>query len=242
MIRGTVDPGVLRGLRVIVVEDEADIRQGLRRLIATLGASVSVAADGQEALEILTREGAELVLTDLMMPRMSGSELLLEIKRRSPATVVVVITGFGTIQNAVACLQDGAAHFMTKPFDNQEVLRLVERLGRQVLAQRLPPSEVRSSKGTVLIAEDPAMLRVLELIGRVAPSPVPVLVEGESGTGKELVARAIHEQSDVRDKPFLAVNAAALPDTLLEPESKRTCPLPPFPHPTGTREDPHSCR
>jgi len=218
MIRGAVDPGVLKGLRVVVVEDDADIRQGLRRLIASLGASVSAAADGQEALELLSREGADLVLTDLMMPRMSGSELLLEIKRRLPATMVVVITGFGTIQSAVACLQDGAAHFMTKPFDNQEVLRLVERLGRQLLARRTARTEIRSAGGTFLVAEDPAMLGVMELIGRVAPSPVPVLIEGESGSGKELVARAIHEQSAVRDRPFLAVNTAALPDTLLESE------------------------
>jgi DNA-binding NtrC family response regulator len=218
MTRAGTEQKALSGLRVLVVDDEADIRQGLRRLIASLGATVSMAADGQEALQHLSRESADLVLSDLMMPRMSGSELLLEIKRRSPATVVVVITGFGTIQSAVASLQNGAAHFMTKPFDNQEVLRLVERLGRQVLAQRSAPPGIRPSQGTLIIAEDPAMVRVMELVARVAPSPVAVLIEGESGTGKELVARAIHEQSAVRDRAFLAVNAAALPDTLLESE------------------------
>ncbi|MEE8467287.1 MAG: sigma-54 dependent transcriptional regulator, partial [Planctomycetota bacterium] len=206
----------LTGLKVLVVDDEADIRQGLRKLIGGLGATVSVAADGDEALKIVAREGSELVLTDLMMPKMSGAELLAAVKEQHPQTVVVVLTGYGTIQGAVACLQNGAAHFLTKPFDNQDMLSLVSRLGRQLLATR---DSSRASDGKAgIVAEDPAMLRVMQLVDRVAASPVPVLIEGESGTGKEVIARAIHERSAVRDEPFLAVNAAALPDTLLESE------------------------
>ncbi|MCP3919268.1 MAG: sigma-54-dependent Fis family transcriptional regulator [bacterium] len=214
----TVDSIDLSQLRVLVVDDEADIRLGLRRLATSLGAEVSDAEDGVAALEQLVQSGADVVLTDLMMPRMSGAELLVEVKRRSPETAVVILTGYGTIPSAVSCLQNGAAHFLTKPFDNAEVLRLVERLGRQVLAQRPQAAHTVHAGGRAIVAEDPRMRSVLELVTRVAPTPVSVLVEGESGTGKELVARAVHAASGVADRPFLAVNAAALSDTLLESE------------------------
>jgi len=204
----------LSDLSVLVVDDEADIRLGLSRLAASLGARVEEAENGRAALERLENFEADVVLADLMMPRMSGSELLVEIKRRCPSTEVVILTGFGTVQSAVQCMQSGAAHFLTKPFDNQGVLLLVERLGRQVLARRR-----RAESGeTTLLVRDPRMKPVIELVARVAKSPVSVLVEGESGTGKEVVARSIHRQSHVADRPFLAVNAAALPDTLLESE------------------------
>jgi len=206
------------GLRVVVVDDEADIRLGLDRLVSALGASVSQAANGNEALAALEKEEADLVLTDLNMPGLSGEALLASVKRRWPRAVVVVLTGYGTIPVAVACLQAGAAHFLTKPFDNDEIQDLVSRLGRQILAARRDREARDGAGGPLLVAEDPRMRRVLELVDRVAPSPVPVLIEGESGTGKELVARAIHARSAVSDRPFLAVNAAALPDTLLESE------------------------
>ncbi len=206
----------LSGLEVLVVDDEADIRFGLRKLISGLGADVSVAADGEEGLRKAESNAIDIVLTDLMMPKMSGTELLAAIKERMPAVEVVVLTGFGTIQGAVSCLHGGAAHFMTKPFDNQEVLNLVSRIGRQILARR--KVEHGCDRGAGLVSRDPVMQRVMELVTRVAKSPVPVLIEGESGCGKDVIACAIHERSAVASKPFLAVNAAALSDTLLESE------------------------
>lgn len=207
-------------LRVLVVDDEADIRLGLSRLAASVGAQVEQAENGQAALDVLERWTPDVILTDLMMPKMSGSELLVEVKQRAPGTEVVILTGFGTVQSAVQCLQSGAAHFLTKPFDNDGVVQLVERLGRQVLARRRALEQVgKDGEPQVeLLWEDPCMRPVADLIARVAASRVPVLIEGESGTGKELVARAIHARSQVAGRPFMAVNSAALPDTLLESE------------------------
>ena len=206
---------VLDGLRVLVVDDEADLREGLRKLISTLGATVGVAADGVEALEQVERDGADVVLTDLMMPRMTGSEVLATVRERFPDTRVVVLTGYGTIHGAVSAMQGGAAHFMTKPFDNEDVLLLVTRLGRQVLAERVAAG-IPGSAG--IVAQDASMQRIMSLVERVASSPAPVLIEGESGTGKEVIARAIHAKSPLAELPFQAVNSAAVPDTLLESE------------------------
>lgn len=207
----TVD---LSGVRVLVVDDEADIRRGLRMLLEPLGLVVADAASGAEALAAVATEPADIVLTDLQMPGMSGTELLAELKKRPPSPAVFVLTGFGTIQAAVWCLQNGAAHFLTKPFDNDEIRRLVTRVARQIQGAR----DVSAASPRDMVGARGTMRSVLDLVARVAPSPVPVLVEGETGTGKELVAREIHRRSAVSHRPFLAVNVAAVPDTLLESE------------------------
>lgn len=205
----------LAGLRVLLVDDEDDIRLGLRRLLERFGPDLEEAPDGADAVRMIEREGPfDLILTDLMMPRMSGGDLLKHVKSHCPETEVVIFTGYGTIRTAVQCVRDGAAHFLTKPFDNDEICRIVERLGRQLITRR----ERQDAEQRRFIAEDPRMRSVVDLVDRVAKSPVPVLIEGESGTGKEVVARAVHERSSVADRPFQAVNAAALPDTLLESE------------------------
>ena len=205
----------LEGLRILLVDDEADIRLGLRLLVEPLGAEVETAATGREALLVMERRAVDIVLTDVQMPEMSGTELLAETRARHPRTVVVILTGFGTIQTAVWCMKHGASHFLTKPFDNDEIVHLVSRLGRQILASREPPAP---PDGCPIVGEHPRMRGVLDLVGRVARAPVPVLIEGETGTGKELVARELHRRSTVAERPFLAVNAAALPDSLLESE------------------------
>jgi len=183
----TMDPVDLSTLRVLVVDDEADIRLGLVRLLATLGIEAGEAADGVAALEAFEGGAWDLVFTDLMMPRMSGSELLIEIKKRFPGTEVVPLTGFGSVETAVECLQAGAAHFLSKPFDNEDILGLTRRLGNGILARRRS-----AGSGPVMVAEDRAMRETVELVERAARMPVTVLVEGESGVGKDVVARALH--------------------------------------------------
>jgi len=205
----------LRGLTILVVDDEPDLRLGLTRLLSRTGASVSSAASAEEAMCMLDGQPVDLVISDIRMPGLSGVELLREIKRTRPAVEVILMTGFGTIELAVECLHAGASNFLSKPFDNDEMLQAAAMSGRGILAQR--ESKLRSGVLSGIIAADPAMLAVLELVDQVAAARVPVLINGESGTGKELIARAIHKKSGF-GKELIAVNCAALPDTLLESE------------------------
>jgi len=216
-----ISPAWDRGeLRVLVVDDEHDVRLGLRLLAESIQAEVTDAESGEQALEICRKQAPHLVLSDIAMDGMSGVELLSALGRNHPETRVVLITGFGTIELAVEAMRRGAVNFITKPFDNDEVLRTIVRYGQEAVirekAGRLKPAP--GEDAPPIIAEDPRMKAVLELVAKVAPTPMSVLIQGESGSGKELVARAIHEQSELRERPFLAVNSAALPDTLLESE------------------------
>ena len=204
----------LNGLKVCVVDDERDVRRGLERLISNAGARVFTAEDGVAALEIVTSESIHVVITDVRMPRMTGPELLTAIKKQSPSTEVIVMTGFGSIELAVSCMAAGAAHFLAKPSDNHQMLRVIGTIHRRLL----PPGPNTDRPDSRLVASDPKMLELVEHIHQVAQTRIPVLVEGESGTGKELVAQEIHRISPFHHLPFRAVNCAALPDTLLESE------------------------
>jgi len=208
----------LSELNVLVVDDQEDVRRGLKRLVGTLGCEVEMCASAEEALDLLNRERFDLVFTDLKMDGMSGEALLNEINKQWTDIEVVLITGHGTIELAVACLQNGASHFITKPFDNREILSFVERTGYKILSRREAQRNLAKYQARTIIAVDRRMQEVLELVDQVAPSKVPVLIEGASGTGKELIAHEIHTRSPVRDKPFLAINCIALPDSLLESE------------------------
>ena len=210
-------PFDLSALRVLVVDDEPDICRGIARLVQSTGAYTVTASSGEEALKMLDQSEIDLVLSDIKMRGISGIDLLQQITSRWQRTLVVLITGFGTIELAVACLQQGAVHFMTKPFDNNEVILTVQRFGKKILLEKQSREQVETSEMGI-IAHDRKMKNVMELVDQVAATKVPILISGESGTGKELIARAIHARSRVSDKPFLAVNCAALPDTLLESE------------------------
>lgn len=210
-------PYDLANLNVLVVDDQEDVRRGLNRLISTLGCEVSMSRSAEDALKVLSTKAIDIVFTDLKMDGISGEELLKEINKRWTNIVVVLITGYGTIELAVKCLQNGASHFITKPFDNKEILKFVERAGYGILAEKLAAQRTKK-KSNSIIAVDRKMLDVLDLVEKVAPQKIPVLIEGASGTGKELIAHEIHNRSRVKDKPFLVVNCIALPDTLLDSE------------------------
>jgi len=208
-------------LRALVVDDEPDVRLGLKLLADSLGVDTRTAGSAEEALEIAGRWAPHVVLSDITMGAKSGLDLLDELQRTRPGTRVVLITGFGTIEMAVSAMSRGASHFVTKPFDNEEILEAIRRFGAEALVnaqvEALEEAGRDDAAGRV-IAEAPGSRAVFDLVAQVAPTDMTVLIQGESGVGKELVARAIHGQSPRHDRPFLAVNTAALPDSLLETE------------------------
>lgn len=203
-----------RRLRVLLVEDQPEVRLVLRTLVETVGAEVREAESAEHALGVLAQWVPHVLLVDIEMGAVSGLALLVNVRERHPQIRVLIVTGFGTIERAVEAMRHGAANFLTKPFDHSEIIDEVARLGEEALVAE----RVHAGTGPRLVAEDPRMATVLELVRHLAPTQVPVLIRGESGTGKELVARALHQQSQNSALPFLAVNSAALPDSLLEAE------------------------
>jgi len=208
--------------RIVVVDDDGSQRELLAGFLAELGAEVREAADGPSALERVRAGLPDVVLTDFRMPGMDGRQLLREIKALNPDVEVIVVTAYGTVVDAVACLKEGAADYLLKPLDLDAVEHVVRRsvehrhLLRENRDLRRRLGEVESLPG--IVTGGGPMAEALSTVARVAPTPVTVLIYGESGTGKELVARALHAASPRKNGPFVAVNAAALSPTLLESE------------------------
>jgi two-component system response regulator HydG len=207
---------------ILVADDDPGLRESLERTLAREGYRVVVASDGQAALERLQSGGVDLVLTDLKMPGLSGIELLRAAKAIAPDVDVILLTAFGTIEEAVKAMKDGAYDFLTKPVQRAQLQRVIRQaLERRDLIQQNRALQQRLDallKQGDVIGASPAFRRMMTLVQQVADSSATVLVQGESGTGKELVARAIHERSPRRQGPCVAVNCAALPETLLESE------------------------
>jgi DNA-binding NtrC family response regulator len=209
--------------RVLVVEDNESNRRHLRQLLESDPVlCVDTAANGNEAIQALTERPFSLVITDLKMPHLGGMELLAEVQKRRLPVAVIVTTGYGSIDDAVKAMRLGATDFLTKPVDVDH-LRLV--VGR-ALRERAMLDELETLRQQLhdlysfhnILSKSPRMHAVFELIGHVAQTTSTVLIEGETGTGKELVARAIHQSSPRAGGPLVAVNCAALPETLLESE------------------------
>ncbi len=208
--------------RLLIAEDEERLRRLLQMLLSTQGYDLTLAADGAEAWDLFQQGSFDAVITDLRMPRLDGLSLLRKIKELSPTTPVVVITAFGSIENAVEAMQAGAIDYVTKPFEEKKLNVSVERalnIGR-IMDENINLRAQVAEKLNIgrMVAESPAMKRILECVRAVAASNANVLVYGESGTGKELVTRAIHDSSPRRHAPFVAINCAAIPDNLLESE------------------------
>ena len=209
--------------RVLIADDEEDQRNGLASLVSSWGFTVETAADGQEALEKLTAFPAHVLVTDLNMPRMDGFQLLEKLAVDGPGPTAIVLTAFGSIDNALKTVHDlGAFWFLEKPIQANALKELLARAAAQgKLAEETDRLQRELSfKGVLedLVGPSAAMQQVFSLIRQVAGSKAGVLLTGESGTGKELAARAIHNLSPRKEGPFVAVNCAALPETLMESE------------------------
>ncbi|HEX4953415.1 MAG TPA: sigma-54 dependent transcriptional regulator [Thermoanaerobaculia bacterium] len=207
-------------MNILVIDDEEVLQDVLATLIKREGHTPHIARSGEEGLLTLEREEIDLVLLDLMLPGMSGEEVLRQIRRTDPEQVVVVITAFSSIEGAIAAMREGAFHYIPKPFKNDEVLVTLKK----GLEQRRLQSENRSLREQLkqrfgfdrIIGKSKPMQQIFELIELAAPSKSNILVTGESGTGKELVAKAIHHHSRRADGPFVTVNSGSMPADLLE--------------------------
>ena len=203
--------GAMGSLTVLVLDDEPAVAKVLGALLAQAGYRVVVETDGERALARVGAERVDAVLTDLRMPGMDGLTVLGRCRRLQPDLPVVILTAHATVSSAIEALRAGATDFMLKPVDRDELLYTMSK----ALSRRPCWG---SSSGQPLLGESAAMQELRELITKAGRSPATVLIRGETGTGKELTAAAVHQASDRRDGPFIALNCAALPDALLESE------------------------
>lgn len=208
--------------RVLVVDDEESIREFLEIMLKKEGYDVTCVEDGQQALDLLKKKSVDMVISDLQMPNVTGIELLKQVKDQYPDMLFMMITAFGTTETAVEAMKLGAYDYITKPFKIDEVrINIANALRSQNLEveNRTLKKELKQEYSFQnLVGNSEAMHRIYELIRRVSQTPTNVLVTGESGTGKEMVAKAIHYNGPLKDKPFVTVNCGAIPESLMESE------------------------
>ncbi|USN99280.1 MAG: sigma-54-dependent Fis family transcriptional regulator [Phycisphaeraceae bacterium] len=210
------------GQSILLVEDENLLRESLAELLTEEGYDVAQAANGREGHDLLLERGFDLVLSDIRMPEMDGAELLRRAKRIAPQTPVIIVTAFGTVESAVAAMREGAADYLLKPVQFEDVLIRVRRalevgsMRRDHQAQTEQLAEPSTFHN--LIGDSQAMTGLFDKVRKLSAVRSSVLIFGESGTGKELFARAIHYNGVTRNKPFVAVNCGAIPESLIESE------------------------
>jgi two-component system response regulator HydG len=212
----------MRRGRVLIVDDVVDMAETIANDLQQLGFDTEVSGSGGAALQLFAADPADVVITDLRMKDVDGMDVLEAIRRVDPAVPVVIMTAFGDVESAVEAMRRGAFHYVTKPFELESLRRLVERAARERSLSRENAQLRRTLRENLsahrLIGQSLPMRQLRALIERVAGAMTPVLISGETGTGKELVALAIHADGPRADKPFVAVNCAALPEPLLESE------------------------
>lgn len=209
-------------IRILVVDDERGLCAGVQEALRREGYNVEATNEASAALRMIGDNLYNLVITDIKMPEMTGMELLKRAREKSPDTMFILMTAYGTVESAVEAMKEGAYDYLSKPLDMRR-LRALTLKALEFQAVVAENSELRlrlqkRSEPSLLVGTSEVMRKIKDLTGEVARSDVTVLIEGESGTGKEIVARAIHMKSDRAEKPFISVNCAALPEQLLEAE------------------------
>jgi DNA-binding NtrC family response regulator len=209
-------------LNLLIVDDERQIREACREVAQSLGFSAFVADSAEHAYRLLETQNVDVALLDLRLPGAGGLDALRRIKERRPEAIVVVVTGYGTVQSAVQAMKHGAYDYVTKPFSVDELKLLLERVATHLRLKsenRMLREKVRSKQGFGgIVGRAPEMEKLYRIIAKAANSAHPVLILGESGTGKEMVARSIHYTGPFRDKPFIPVDCGSLVPTLIESE------------------------
>jgi nitrogen regulation protein NR(I) len=207
--------------KILVVDDQKTVCYSLQRFLQSEGYNVHTATSGEDALSVLDNVKPDLVIMDVRMPEMDGIEVLRKIKESHPQIQAIMMTAFSATEKAIQAIKLGAYDYLTKPFDNDELLiRVKDAIKTKELMDEVVTFDVSDdyAEGERIIGKSPAMLDIYKQIGRAAPTDATVLIKGENGTGKELVARAIYHYSNRSSKPFLAINCAAIPEQLLESE------------------------
>ena len=207
---------------ILIVDDEKNIREGLGTALELEGYDVKLAENGEVGLKLIEKGDIDLVITDLRMPGISGEEVIAKVTGESPGIPVIVLTGHGSIDSAVTAMRNGAYDFLTKPLNLDRLILIVKRAlaGRELEIRHSTLKEELDAKTSFesIIGKSAEMLRIFEVVRKAANSKASVLITGESGTGKELIANALHNLSNRRDKPFVKVHCAALSESLLESE------------------------
>ncbi len=207
--------------KILVVDDEESMRDALKQLLKREGYTVDVAENAAEAIKKFKKENHDLVVSDIMMPEIDGIELLKRLKKISQDVIVILITGYASIDSAVQAIKIGAEDYFTKPFKNVEILKVVDRIYKNQSLSRqneLLKQEILRQDIPEIVGQSTKIKKIISDIKMVADSDIPVFISGESGTGKELVARAVHDLSERKNEPFVPINCAAVPDNLLESE------------------------
>ncbi len=207
--------------KIMVVDDEESMRDALKQLLKREGYTVGVAENAAAAIKKFKKENHDLVVSDIMMPEIDGIELLKRLKKISQDVIVILITGYASIDSAVQAIKIGAEDYFTKPFKNVEILKVVDRIYKNQSLSRqneLLKQEILRQDIPEIVGQSTKIKKIISDIKMVADSDIPVFISGESGTGKELVARAVHDLSERKNEPFVPINCAAVPDDLLESE------------------------
>lgn len=208
--------------RILVVDDEESIREFLEIMLKKEGYEITLAEDGQKAKDLLAKKSFDMIISDLQMPHVTGIELLKHVKETAPEIVFMMITAFGTTETAVEAMKMGAYDYITKPFKIDEVRLNIQNALRsrnlEVENRTLKKELTKEYSFQNMVGNSPAMHVIFDMVKRVSQTPTNVLVTGESGTGKEVVAKAIHYNGPLKDKPFVTINCGAIPENLMESE------------------------